>query len=796
MRPELRALAAGIAFAVYAASASAAGTAGGGADMGSYSLDDLGLPGMGGVASTAAGAQRNQTLYLDTYFGERPTGELARVRLRDGRLWATPDDLRRLGVLIADDVVTDESGQLALDDVPGLKYRYDAEGQRLVLEVAPTLRPSQSLGYRRPEAVAATRSAGFLLDYDAYARSAGDHDMLSVATTLRAFGRFGAIENSFLSRAGDDADAYRRLDTRWTFSDPEHMTTWTAGDFIGGALGWTRPVRMGGLQLRRNFGVRPDLITFPVPRFTGQATVPSSVELLVDNVKQFGAEVNDGPFVLDTFPRITGAGEATVVVRDALGRTTQTSVPIYVDYQRLAPGLSDFSLEAGRMRLGYATDRDHYGDDVVASASYRRGLSMSLTAEAHAEYGPDLSLAGAGVVWAPAGHLGVVNASLARSQGNGSGEQRSVGYQWMSPQFGFDLKSQRRSRGFRDLGDLAEGDGAATSLRAQDQASAWWTLPRGSLAFSWLRWRSRSGDDDRVRTVTWSQVLGGRVNASVGVFDSGTSGYGVNVNLNVPLGRLRDASLSVSHNGGRTDAVAALRQSPGYDGGWGWELQAGDRDGHYGLASTTLRGRYGEATVGADHFAGDTGYFAQANGSLVWMGGAMFGSRRIGDAFAVVSTQGVAGVPVLYENRVFGKTNADGFLLLPDLRGWQRNRVAMDPDALGVNYRVPPLEQQVTPADHGGVLVRFDVARVHPALVTLQTPTGAPVPAGTQGRIVGGDASFLVGLDGQAYLDDLPVGGTLEMEVADTVCRYALPSSLPETPGVPQLGPLRCEATP
>jgi outer membrane usher protein len=788
VRLKSLALAVGTALAGFAVTANA----GTGTDAGSFSLGELDLPSIGGVSTPMTAAQGPQTLYLEAYRGDRALGQLARVQLRDGRLFAKPDDLRQLGLVIDPALHTDENGLLALDEVPGLNYRYDVEGQRLVLEAAPALRPNQALGYRMPDAVAATRSAGFLLNYDAYGRSARHQDTLSLATTMRAFGRFGALENSFLSRAGDDADAYQRLDTRWTLSDSAHMTTWTAGDFIGGGLGWTRPVRMGGLQLRRNFSVRPDLITFPVPRFTGQATVPSSVELLVDNVKQFGTDIDDGPFVLDSFPRITGAGEATLVVRDALGRSTQTSVPIYVDYQRLAPGLSDFSLEAGRLRLGYATDKDHYDDDFVASGSYRRGLTMSLTGEAHAEYGPDLRLAGAGVVWAPAGHLGVATASLARSEGDSSGDQRSAGYQWMNPHFGFDLKSQRRTRGFRDLGDLAEGGAVPTSLRAQDQASAWWAMPRGSLAFSWVRWRNHSGDADNVRTLTWSQVFAGRLNASLGVFDSGSAGHGFNLNFNLPLGQLRDASLSLSHSGDRTDAVAAVRQSPGYDGGWGWELQGGDRDGRYGLASTTLRGRYGEATVGADHHDGDTGYFGQANGSLVWMGGTAFASRRIGDSFAVVSTQGVAGVPVLYENRVFGKTNQRGFVLLPDLRGWQRNRVAMDPDALGVDYRIPPLEQMVTPADHGGVLVRFDVARVHPALLTLLAPGGTPVPAGTEGRIVGSDATFLVGLDGEAYLDDAPAGGALEVEVAGTACRFALPALLPAATGMLQLGPLRC----
>ena len=74
---------------------------------------------------------------------------------------------------------------------------------------------------------------------------------------------------------------------------------------------------------------------------TVQATVPSAVDLYLNNIRQFGSRVQDGPFVLDALPRISGAGQATVVVTDHLGRTTQTSVPLYVDQQRLAPGLID-----------------------------------------------------------------------------------------------------------------------------------------------------------------------------------------------------------------------------------------------------------------------------------------------------------------------------------------------------------------------------------------------------------------------------------------------------------------------
>ena len=174
------------------------------------------------------------------------------------------------------------------------------------------------------------------------------------------------------------------------------------------------------------------------------------------------------------------------------------------------------------------------------------------------------------------------------------------------------------------------------------------------------------------------------------------------------------------------------------------------------------------------------------------MAGQAFASRRINDAFAVVSTASVPRVPVLYENRVLGTTNAKGYLLVPEMRGWQRNRLAIDPDALGAEYRVPQIERFVTPADAEGVLVSFGLARLHPVLAVLLGPDGLPVPAGARGRIAGQDSELLVGFDGEAYIEDAKPGTVLEVDVGDATCRYHLPAAS-ATSAQSRLGPLRCE---
>lgn len=223
-------------------------------------------------------------LYLDVIVNQVPTGHLLTVAMQDDRLHLWPEQLSRIGLLFED---LREQAAMPLDGIPDLEHRYDAEEQRLYLH-APAHRLGRSLqvhGVERTSVLRATASPGALLNYDLHLAStdAGDRQLIAI-TGLRAFARQHVLENTAISRLsswGEDS-AYVRLDTQWTWSDQERLLIFTAGDFISGALPWTRATRMGGIQLRRNYSLRPDMITQPLPAFFGEAALPSQVELFVE----------------------------------------------------------------------------------------------------------------------------------------------------------------------------------------------------------------------------------------------------------------------------------------------------------------------------------------------------------------------------------------------------------------------------------------------------------------------------------------------------------------------------------
>jgi outer membrane usher protein len=120
-----------------------------------------------------------------------------------------------------------------------------------------------------------------------------------------------------------------RLDTTWTYKDPDRTLTYRAGDMISGGLSWTRPVHLGGIQIQRGFSIRPDLVTLPLPSFSGSAAVPSTVDVYVNGVRTVSQDVDSGPFRINNLPILSGQGDASIVVRDSSGREVATTLPFF-----------------------------------------------------------------------------------------------------------------------------------------------------------------------------------------------------------------------------------------------------------------------------------------------------------------------------------------------------------------------------------------------------------------------------------------------------------------------------------
>src|SRR5690606_8753725 len=371
------------------------------------------------LEDTSPVSQGDEVLYLQVVLNGTDTGKIARFVRRDARLHASADTLRQLGFRMADGT----AGSIALDSLPGLVVHYDAAMQQLRLDAPLSLLSLDTTLLNTPTDAGvprATASPGALLNYGLYASQQGSTRNLTGAAELRLFGLGnGIFSNTAVTRAYREAgEDWRgetvRLDSSWRLSFPKRAIDITLGDTDSGFLGWTRPVRLGGVRIGSDFGLQPYRITTPLPAFLGEVAVPSAVDLYVNGVKQYSGNVTAGPFQLSTAPGINGAGNAQIVVTDAFGRTRTLDFAFYATQQLLAKGLSDWSVAAGMVREDYGIRSFSYANEPVASATLRHGVSNRFTAEAHAEGGGGLVNVGAGGAWI-LGRAGVASLSHARS---------------------------------------------------------------------------------------------------------------------------------------------------------------------------------------------------------------------------------------------------------------------------------------------------------------------------------------------------------------------------------------------
>ncbi|MGS0639863.1 fimbria/pilus outer membrane usher protein, partial [Citrobacter sp. VF227] len=113
----------------------------------------------------------------------------------------------------------------------------------------------------------ATTSPGALLNFDIYSQQ-GDESAINTFSELRAFSAAGVLSTTQLTQYSIEEyanNSVERLDTSWRTSFPETMLAITAGDTLTSSLIWSRPTRIGGIQIGTDFGLQPYMPTTPLP---------------------------------------------------------------------------------------------------------------------------------------------------------------------------------------------------------------------------------------------------------------------------------------------------------------------------------------------------------------------------------------------------------------------------------------------------------------------------------------------------------------------------------------------------
>jgi len=748
------------------------------------------------AVQTGAAGQQSPTdaatdLHLEVFINGVSRKLIASFRRTpNGAFFISQDQLRNVGLIPAKQALSDD-GTVRIDRLPGVRHRYDEASQSIHFDSDDSARTIQRISAQNLDDLALRPSigTGVMVNYTLF--GSWEHERstflpayrgVSGLFDTRVFSPYGTVSNSSIARTGarDGYGTHTRLDTNWTYSDPESLTTYVAGDVISRGPTWSRPVRLGGLQLRKNFAMRPDLVTMPVPSLSGSAAVPSTVDVIVNNSRVYSRAVDEGPFRIDNVPVVAGPGTARIVVRDALGRETVQDTPYYASAQLLAPGLTDYSIEAGFARSHYGIESDRYGRNILASVSGRHGITDWMTVEGHAEGGGGLMNGGLGLLF-NVGNTGVATAALAGSSLAGaSGLLAAASFEMRLKQWTLYVRTQRTFKDYADLASISAPDLGGNFQpfhwqvrppRAIDQISLGipLQLAKSSLNFTFTHVVTAADNTSRIAGLSFSgpAFAGGQVFVT-GYRDFDRKSLGFFAGLTKTFGAKVSASTGAQSYGGRaTYALDIVRPMGDAVGDYGWRVRAAEGPSARNAAAGSYRLSSARIEAGIQQRGREADGFVQIDGAVVMMDGDVFAANRINDAFAIVDAA-LPNVHVSHQNRYVGKTGSSGKLLVPTLHAWVPNEIAIAPTDLPIDVDLGASRQKVVPYARSGVSIRFQPRRtIGSAIVVLSDAEGRHIPPGSTARLGNGEHEFYVGYDGEAFFENLEADNTIRVSRAD-----------------------------
>jgi outer membrane usher protein len=772
--------------------------------------------------STASARNTSESLMKVSLNGAESPALLFVLETPEKKLFFLEEDLEELGVrhYAGAPLVFNGKHYFSVDDIVGASIVRHIEDQSAAITVDPSTLSGTKTALTRDRPALSKTATGAYMNYNVTSTFSGTQREWSgifngTVLTNNGYATMDVAGNGLLSgvQQNDVNKRIVRLDTAWHVDSPDNLTSWTFGDAFQrtGQLGSS--VRFAGFSYGTNFSLQPNLITMATQSATGVATLPSIVDVYIDQQKVATREVRPGPFSIDQIPVVSGNGQLSVVVRDTTGREQIISRPFYASPTLMAPGLSDFGFSSGFARRNFGVRSNDYGP-ITNSIFYRKGLTSSLTTEIRAyNVGSDVMGGASFVLPTPAFKSGgeasgIMTASLGVTRNNANAETSAAqkGFEGglsfsratstiSKGELSFTTSARMASRGFLLPGSTSTSDALSKEMTVLISKS----IGVGSVNFSAIRRSYWNSPALSFYTGSYSRqiFLGGSLvmSLSKAVLDTKKTTQ-ASLSVSFPIGRdthrtrVRfDAEQTAQ---GNTIFTAAATQDPPLSNGTAYNVEA--RSDGQALGSLLLRQSAANVLMEAARTnRGDTGAQLTVSGAIGNVGGHAFASSPITSSFAVVKVNDIPGVKIYRENNFIGETDEQGSVIVSGLTPFQKNKIDIDPLDLDMNTQIGSTQIIVVPSSRGAVIAGLPVFHARPATVNIVDENGLALPPGTFSEANG--AILTVGKNGVAYIEDTEktVGQKIIITLREKSCEIMLPA-VPSAKFPPFLGSITCKA--
>lgn len=734
-------------------------------------------------ASETAAKNANYILFAEITINDEKKSRLVKLQNNDGEMYISGASAVYAGLV----KTADPNNFIALSSIAGLEYTFDTLAYRLDITKLRESDGPNAIDFAARKAQHSTTSApltALIVDYDFNARTSQFGSSAAGFIATRLVRGNTALESNWRIQT-DNAfgeTALVRLDSALIINRPSDASKMTFGDFVAVTSANNRAVRMGGFQWATDFSTRPDLITYPLPDFSGDVAVPTSLDLLVNDRRYSSENVEPGEFTIRNIPVPLGRGEIGVVVRDALGRERLRSISFYSSRSLLARGLSQTAFNIGPIRRNFGRSSGEYGG-FAGSLFHRRGINNRLTMEGAAEMSDGfVNLGGGGSV--ALGSIGLFSTDLRFSRHNirdgqtgmrpvRRGNMIGAAFESAGQMLSFRLEARRVSDGYDDLAS-AKGDAPPKSYITANLNLNLDDL--GSFGLAAVAQRSQRGvvpvgvrRNASVVSASYRKLIAKRINLFADLSRRSNSAIGGKsdlsalLGLSVQLGQRTNVQASHSRQNKRYLSQVGVYRPDSAPGEFGYSALASTGIIDRAEASLSYRSTWNRAEVQVQNQEGKFAAQISSRGSFIFADNQLFATEKVGGGFVIVDASNVAGVSVQRENRPAGKTSKSGKLLITEIPPFIAVKIGVDPKTLPHDAIARKLSDMIAVGPRAGTKLDLGVSHYKPMLIQLRDTRGTAFAPGTIIRALPSNSEYIAGYDGIVELNSM--SGDTELQI-------------------------------
>ena len=665
--------------------------------------------------------------------------------------------LKEHGIKI--DSLSIKDGYISLHEIDWVQSKIDLKQQKLWLIIPPDKFGEQKINGLQNISKASLNmnEAGSYINYDMSAQSLQGMKMqgLSGLGELVHFNSKGYGSTSGLFYKNDRQQQLIRLDSNWTYDQPENQASWRFGDSITRSDDWGGSARFAGVQWATDYTFQSNFLTFPTPSIKGESAVPSNLDIFVNDALQLSKQVDRGPFGINDLPVVNGQGNVTVITKDILGRRQEVVIPYYVNQDLLKMGLQDYSFEAGILRRNYGRRSHQYGQGAMAG-TYRQGLTNNWTLGGHSEITAKIQNVGFTNQYLLS-TFGVVTNSVAVSHYlKRQGILVSQGFIRQSSPVSFGTKIQVTKGAFGEIGVYQTTEDRtmrAPQLTLQNFVS-YASKDYGTIGFSYTERRNKRMPNLKLMTINYNKPVAKNFNLNIfASHDFKRQNKQVGLSLVYVIDDRSSAIVTSQYQPKNSSKSLAYQENKVMDSNISYRLLASQ--GAYPQYETQvdIDEEVVDYRLRASRVRRDSNIELSARGAMIYFGDKVFLSKYIYNSFGLVQIPNLSSVSVYESNRLVGKTNADGYLLVPNLRSYEDNDIKIDSKDLPLDTMFKDDNIFIKPARRSGAIARFDVSTLKMITIRVVDENNHDLNPGTVMYDRKKEKKYVVGLDGEAYID-------------------------------------------